>query len=305
MASDFPTALDSFSNPTASSTTAAVDHAAQHANANDAIEAIEAKLGISASTPAAGKVLRATGTGTSAWGAVTSADVSGVTGSGNFVLATSPTIAGATLSSAIIANPTLTVDSIAEYSSGVGVTIDGVLLKDGVLGTNTVPTAAIQAGAVTSTKAADGFLVQVASSGSTAVATGTTTIPRDDTIPQNTEGTEFMTQAITPKSATNILVIEITAMVSLSSANTAIGAVFQDSTAGAIAAAGTRCETADRANFLAITHRMVAGTTSPTTFKLRCGPPSAGTITFNGEGGSRLFGAITKATFTIWEYKAS
>lgn len=48
MATAYPGALDNFANPAATDpmNSAAVPHAAQHANANDAIEAIEALLGI-------------------------------------------------------------------------------------------------------------------------------------------------------------------------------------------------------------------------------------------------------------------
>lgn len=48
MATNYPGALDSFTNPTANDTlsSATVPHADQHANANDAIEAIQATLGI-------------------------------------------------------------------------------------------------------------------------------------------------------------------------------------------------------------------------------------------------------------------
>lgn len=77
MATNFPASLDAFSNPAAGDATnnLTTPHATQHANANDAIEALEAKLGITASTPTASKVLRATGTGTSVWGALVNADV--------------------------------------------------------------------------------------------------------------------------------------------------------------------------------------------------------------------------------------
>jgi hypothetical protein len=52
MATSFPSGLDSFVNPSASDAldSGVVPHAAQHANANDAIEAIETKLGIGAGT---------------------------------------------------------------------------------------------------------------------------------------------------------------------------------------------------------------------------------------------------------------
>lgn len=78
MSSAYPGALDTFTNPTATDPVTAPSHADQHADVNDAVEAIEAKVGTSSSTPSAGKVLRATGTGTSAWGAVDlAADVTG------------------------------------------------------------------------------------------------------------------------------------------------------------------------------------------------------------------------------------
>jgi hypothetical protein len=45
----FPTSLDTFTNPTASSQTNSPSHATQHANANDGVEALEAKVGIDGS----------------------------------------------------------------------------------------------------------------------------------------------------------------------------------------------------------------------------------------------------------------
>lgn len=67
MAISFPATLDALTNPVGTDYQSVVDHASQHANANDAIEALEAKLGITASTPTAGKYLYSTGTGLSAW----------------------------------------------------------------------------------------------------------------------------------------------------------------------------------------------------------------------------------------------
>ena len=49
MATNFPTSLDSLVNPTATDEVSVVDHAAQHTNANDAIEALEAKVGVDGS----------------------------------------------------------------------------------------------------------------------------------------------------------------------------------------------------------------------------------------------------------------
>lgn len=75
MASDYPTSLDSFTNPTSTDTVAAVDHALQHADNNDATEALQVKLGTGASTATANTVLRGTGAGTTAFGQIEVADL--------------------------------------------------------------------------------------------------------------------------------------------------------------------------------------------------------------------------------------
>jgi hypothetical protein len=74
---NFPTSLDSFANPTSGSyeDDVGLEHHIQHANANDAAEVLEAKVGIGASTPTAGKVLGADGTGTSSWRQVATGDI--------------------------------------------------------------------------------------------------------------------------------------------------------------------------------------------------------------------------------------
>jgi len=62
MASSFPGGLDNFTNPTATDTldSATVPHAAQHGNANDAIEAIEGTLGVNPQGSSATVVARLT-----------------------------------------------------------------------------------------------------------------------------------------------------------------------------------------------------------------------------------------------------
>ena len=46
MASTYPTSLDAFTNPTATSLLTSPDHAQQHSDINDAVEALEAKVAI-------------------------------------------------------------------------------------------------------------------------------------------------------------------------------------------------------------------------------------------------------------------
>lgn len=46
MATNFPATLDTLANPSGSNTLSSPSHASQHSNANDAIEAIQAKIGV-------------------------------------------------------------------------------------------------------------------------------------------------------------------------------------------------------------------------------------------------------------------
>lgn len=144
-------------------------------------------------------------------------------------------------------------------------------------------------------------IVQVVNTQTGAVATGTIVIPADDTIPQITEGDEYMTLAITPKNTSNFLKIEVV----LASAHTGGGAwtvaLFQDSTANALAAMYNFYEGNNLQGQIKFTHYMTAGTTSATTFRVRAGDVGAGTTTFNGISGGRIFGGVMASSITITE----
>lgn len=149
-----------------------------------------------------------------------------------------------------------------------------------------------------------GDVVQVVSTQTGAVATGTTVLPHDDTIPQNTEGDEYMTLAITPKSATNKLLIEVIFQGTMTANGPVSVALFQDSTANALAAAASHPGSASIAQTIPLVHYMTAGTTSATTFKVRAGASGAATTTFNGTSGARKFGGVAASSITITEIKA-
>lgn len=148
-------------------------------------------------------------------------------------------------------------------------------------------------------------IVQVVNTQTGAVATGTTLVPYDDTIPQNTEGDEYMTLAITPKSATNKLKIDVVFNACHSAGVAIIVALFQDTTANALAAAEVYAGFATDLRNIKFTHYMTSGTTSATTFKVRAGGQtgSAGTLTFNGTGSARKFGGVMASSITITEIK--
>lgn len=136
------------------------------------------------------------------------------------------------------------------------------------------------------------------------VTTGTTIIPYDNTIPQNTEGDQYLSQAITPKNTANILVIEAEAQVSYgTTSNSAEScALFQDSTAGALSAGFGFQSVGGATERIHLVYTMTAGTTSATTFKIRCGANAAGTTTFNGASGAQLFGGVNNSYIRITEY---
>lgn len=146
-----------------------------------------------------------------------------------------------------------------------------------------------------------GDQVQRQTSWDSAFVTGTTTVPLDDTIPQNTEGTQFMSKAITPVSKANILDIEHDANYALSAAAQAIVALFQDATANALSAKASKITAAGDDVIMGIRHRMLAAQTTATTLKIRAGPSAAATITYNGSAGARLFGGVDYARLEIIE----
>ena len=146
-----------------------------------------------------------------------------------------------------------------------------------------------------------GAIVQVVNVQDGATSSGTTIIPEDDTIPQNTEGFEVMTLAITPTNASNILYIDVVAHRGTTAAGYQITALFQDSTADAIAATGNVNVTNDTTVTVKFRHKMTAGTTSSTTFKVRIGQNNAGTVRFNGNSGSRVYGGVAASSITITE----
>jgi hypothetical protein len=154
----------------------------------------------------------------------------------------------------------------------------------------------------TGTALATTAIVQRVNTQTGAVATSTTAIPFDDTIPQNTEGGEFMTLAITPTSATSKLRIDVVFIGATSATATLACALFQDTTADAIAVA-MGLPSGNWSTTMGFSHTMTAGTTSATTFKLRAGSTS-GTLTFNGTSAARKFGGVLASSITITEYTA-
>ncbi len=147
-------------------------------------------------------------------------------------------------------------------------------------------------------------VIQRVSTFSGAASTGTTLIPIDDTIPQNNEGDQYFTLAITPKNSSNILVIESRLQLgsAISGVNYMTLGLFQDSTANALSASSVSLSASGTWTIVTNTYVMSAGTTSSTTFKVRGGGSTAGTITLNGSGGGRFYGGVFSSGIMITEY---
>jgi hypothetical protein len=124
-------------------------------------------------------------------------------------------------------------------------------------------------------------------------------IPIDNTIPQITEGAEWLTLDITPKSSTNKLVVNV--VVPLASgatpAYTAV-ALFKVGTSDALAVEAL-LPTANGFMTVPLNYWMTAGTTSTITFKVRIGVNNG--ITYIGMGTASYYGARLCSSITITE----
>lgn len=152
-----------------------------------------------------------------------------------------------------------------------------------------------------------GNIVQVVYTQTGDVAIGTTLMPVDDTIPQNNEGDEYMSLAITPRSATNLLKIEVVFQFSHSLAGAYEQvALFRDAIVNALSGASNFTATSALApRIISFTTFETAGTTSEIIFKVRAGGDSGSTTTFNGIGGNRRLGGAFRSSITITEVKAN
>ena len=160
-------------------------------------------------------------------------------------------------------------------------------------------------GTLSVAKKEGGALLQQVNTQSSAVATGTTIFPEDDTIPQNTEGDEYMTLAITPKSATSIINIEAHVFYSCTVSTRGGVALYKDSDADALAFTSNFIKDVTSMGNMQVFYSETSGNTTARTYKIRCGNiQNAGTFTFNGQAGARKFGGTVLSTIRILEIEA-
>ena len=133
-------------------------------------------------------------------------------------------------------------------------------------------------------------------------------IPLDDTIPQNTEGAEVFTQAITPKFNTSKILIKVVLNLSNSNAsNLHTAAIFRDSVANSIAAGWAKCVgTNAPSSPMVINFLDSPATTSAVTYKVRVGysAGSSSVVQVNGGSGTRYLGGSLASGMTLMEVSA-
>lgn len=203
----------------------------------------------------------------------------------------------------------LPVDNVSSFVPGGANTIDinGMTLNNAPAFDDTIPTYDTSAAANRKVALQDVYnlfaplVLQRVHANFSNFATGTALIPNDNTIPQITEGTEFMSLSITPKSTTSILVVEANSMFSISAAQVLTSALFQDAGANALAAMGGTSN-ANNYSPMFLRHIKTSGSTTPTTFRLRAGLGGAGTVSFNGYVGVATYGGVSASSMMITEY---
>lgn len=145
-------------------------------------------------------------------------------------------------------------------------------------------------------------VVQRVTTSQATVRSGTATTPYDNTIPQVTEGTEFLAASITPRSANSILRIDVTFAATVSTGGVSCLHIHRASSADAIYAMALT-PSGNNPLIATVVHHVSANSTSPTSFQFRFGP-AAGPVTvwMNGDSsGNQLFNGTSLSSITITE----
>lgn len=134
----------------------------------------------------------------------------------------------------------------------------------------------------------------------------TVLIPDDDTVPTSTEGTQILSQAITPTDNTNKILCEVSLWgdhnVSVDASGSASAALFRGTTCIQVARAGNE----GRERSISFSFLDSPATTSATTYTVRVGPNDGGDIIrLNGTTSARLFGGASSCTLTVMEIAAA
>ena len=195
----------------------------------------------------------------------------------------------------MVPNHATQTDPYLHETKGASTATAGQVLTATGLGT-----AIFQAPATGST----GSVVKTISSIVNSLATGTTLIPFDDTIPQITEGTEFATIAYTPSAVGNRIRVAANLFGAYSTPANVTAAIFEGTTTNALMAAASSISTANAVSSINILYEGIISTLTTLTYRLRIGGSTAGTFTLNGSAGTRVFGGVGSSNMIVTEIKS-
>jgi len=257
-----------------------------------------------------GDVLRVNGAGTyteaqadSAANAEVVGICSAITDADNFTLISSgyiDTLSGLTANTTYFLDP-----STAGALTATEPTTDGQITKP-VLITDSTTSGFMfnMRGLEIGTDPVSGTIVQVVEDTYSTYSSTTSVIPYDDTIPQSSEGTEILSQAITPTDSSNILVFEYGIGVNrIASGEGIIAILCTSDSSDALQASlvnavfGSSSETSSGT----YSYQMTAGGTSSITYSVRVGTTGASTAYINGTSGGRKFGGASSCYLRITE----
>lgn len=134
--------------------------------------------------------------------------------------------------------------------------------------------------------------------------TGSTTMPGVNTVPTNANGDQYMTLTVTPQNPNSTLFVDVVWNGTNSLAVNHQTALYQDATVNALASIINVVAGAGGGIITqSFRHRLANNVASgvATTFKVRSGPTSAATTTFNGSGGAQSGGGTFASSITVWE----
>ena len=150
-----------------------------------------------------------------------------------------------------------------------------------------------------------GRVIQVVTKTSNTKAETTLQIPYDGSLPQITEGKEYMNVSFTPQFANSKILIDISIPIIDSSGNYFMVALFKDNQSNAFASCIETLYTTTYTSHIHFTAELNAGNTNPQTYKLRYGVSQLGGTAYilksPASNGPNLHGSMPMAIFKVTE----